>query len=298
MPDDPKTFSTPAICLCGADDAIPFRHVERMGCGFRVVRCRFCGHVYMSPRPSAEEIRAMYGEGYYRGEAPVRYRDERSDEGVLRPLAQGRLERIEKVAGRRGRLLDVGCAFGLFPAVAAERGWEAVGVDLSEFAAEEGCRRYGLDIRAGTIEAQGFPPGSFDVITAFEFVEHLESPGLFFDECARILRPGGWLVIQTSNVESVYARLAGARWVYFIPCHLHYFSPRSLRVALKRSGFSVEFSYCGTDIPWRSIRRGLVGRGVVGGLVRHVLRKMTLGPVAVGGGMVVYARAGGVKETG
>jgi 2-polyprenyl-3-methyl-5-hydroxy-6-metoxy-1,4-benzoquinol methylase len=96
-----------------------------------------------------------------------------------------------------GDLLDVGCSHGAFVALSALAGYKSTGLELSPWVVEYAKETFKVPILNGPIEAQGLKTASFDVITLFDVLEHLQDPRRSIQECARILSPGGMLVIQT-----------------------------------------------------------------------------------------------------
>ena len=100
-------------------------------------------------------------------------------------------------AGRRPRILDVGCAFGDFLAVARDR-FEPFGTDLSEDATADAREALpAATICPGGIEAVGTTPlvGPFEVVTALDVLEHLDRPGEALDRIGRVLVPGGLVLV-------------------------------------------------------------------------------------------------------
>jgi SAM-dependent methyltransferase len=187
-------------------------HVE-----WNVVRCRACGLGYVNPRPTPDEIGRYYPADYFERRAThdARYR-----------LLAGH------VPGEPGRLLDIGTARGDFPALMRERGWDVAG--LERFV---GGNPHGIDIhRARFPEECDLPSESFDVVTAWAVFEHLHDPAAAFAECARLLRPGGRLVIQVPNLRSVHGRLSRQEDV---PRHLFFFAPPTLRRYAEGNGLSL-----------------------------------------------------------
>jgi SAM-dependent methyltransferase len=86
-----------------------------------------------------------------------------------------------------------------------------------------------------------FASQRFDAVTLWDVLEHLPDPHAAVAEVARLLRPGGRLVLTTGDVGSLAARLSGSRWhLYTIPEHLFFFSRRSLRLLLAAHGLRVE----------------------------------------------------------
>lgn len=244
-----KTFATrpraeplsPRPCpLCGGRDLAP-----HWDCGsFRFARCLSCGLIQQNPQPEASAVLARYDESYlaYEEERQFDYRDlELLALADLRfEEAAAPLRRRAEAEGRLPRVLDVGCATGALLADFRERGWEAVGVEACAPAAAYGRKRFGLDIRASTLEAARLPSASFEVLHASHLVEHLNEPAAFLKEAARLLAPGGLLVLATPNADGLQARLLGPEWRSAIYDHLCLFSRRSLPDLLARKGFAVE----------------------------------------------------------
>lgn len=163
------------------------------------------------------------------------------------PLFEG-----ARAGGRAPRALDVGCATGALLAALRDSGWDPQGVEISEAQARYGSERHGIPIFAGALEAAAFPAASFGLVHASHLIEHLNAPGPFLDEAARILAPGGILVLTTPNADGFQARLKGPEWRSAIYDHLYLFSRRTLGELLARHGFSVARS-----VTWGGWPRGM-----------------------------------------
>jgi len=205
--------------------------------GFDVLRCQGCGLVFVWPRPTGEELEAFYSAGGYHADV---------DEAERRRTFAERLARIEDLAPRRGRLLDVGCASGLFLDVARGEGWDVAGVDLNRNSVDA-ARERGLDVRHGDLGAQDFAPGGFDVVTLFDAIEHTGEPRALLEQCHRLLRPEGLLVVTTPNVSGLVPRvtwglfgLTLGAWEHPTPPgHLVQFSRATLERLLGECGYAV-----------------------------------------------------------
>jgi SAM-dependent methyltransferase len=101
-----------------------------------------------------------------------------------------------------GRLLDVPAGDGPVRAAAERLGYRVVALDLFPAPDFRG-------VRADACAALPFHPGSFDTVLSMEGIEHFEDQAGFLRECARVLRPGGRLIVTTPNVLHLNARLAG-----------------------------------------------------------------------------------------
>jgi SAM-dependent methyltransferase len=181
----------------------------------------------------------------------------------------------ERLLGRRGRFLDVGCGRGGVVWAARKHGWDAEGCDISAEFVRYARDVVGVNAHAATLEAMAYPDQTFDVVTLVEVIEHLYNPAETMKELRRVIRPGGLLYISTPNEESIYHsvgnlyyQLRRLDWcVNLCPTwnlyHIYGFSPRSLRYLFKHNGFWVEelTTYPGTTpVPDR--------RGFWGGIER------------------------------
>jgi SAM-dependent methyltransferase len=147
---------------------------------------------------------------------------------------------IEAIVGARGRCLDFGCAIGVMVRAAQDCGWKAVGYERSRWAADYGREHFGIEIETGDGSADPFAAGTFDLITMWDVIEHLERPREVIELVHRWLRPGGFLAINTLNSAGVGARLAGLKWRHLRPpVHLQYFTRKSLIWLLQSHGFGV-----------------------------------------------------------
>lgn len=215
--------------LCGSRDFKRLFVAERSR--RQVVRCRGCGLVFYNPQPSPAQAAALYSTDYFEGDFPAAGAD-----AQVR-LAHRRLERIEREV-RMGRLLDVGCGRGRFLAAALERGWKAVGLDVSPAAAAMARSASGAPVFEGELTAdRPTELEPVDVLTLWDVLEHLADPVAALAAAPRWLKPGGLLFVQTQNVNSIAAAWLGSRWEQFVEFHLYHFSSSTLRAALERSGF-------------------------------------------------------------
>lgn len=136
-----------------------------------------------------------------------------------------------------GKLLDVGCGSGDWLLSMRELGWEVTGVDFDESAVKEGRER-GLTVYCENLEQLNFPNESFDAVCLNHVIEHVYDPVRTLKECARILRPGGKLVVSTPNGSSLGHRIYKKYWRGLEPPrHLHIFSFQSMHQAISLAGF-------------------------------------------------------------
>ena len=127
-------------------------------------------------------------------------------------MSRTRIGPVEIIAGKpRGRLLDVPAGHGLESSRLRELGFTVAAAEL--FPQPNRDREIGW-VQADANEPLPFHAGEFDYILSREGIEHLENQAGFIRECARVIRPGGMIVITTPNVMHVASRLS-----YFLTFH-------------------------------------------------------------------------------
>lgn len=191
--------------------------------------CRTCTHRYVYPLPEPDELARYYRRGYW---SEMEEAGE-IDAGVRRLLARLQQEHPG------GRVLDVGCAAGRKAAVMRDMGLRVVGLEPYE----EGCRlaweSHGLEVTCAYLQDADLPPESFDAVTFFDVIEHVNDPVGDLRAAYGLLKPGGTVYLKVPNMRSWQARLFGKWWaVLDPPRHLHHFTPKSLRQALLTTGFA------------------------------------------------------------
>ncbi|MEZ5355796.1 MAG: methyltransferase domain-containing protein [Bryobacteraceae bacterium] len=135
---------------------------------------------------------------------------------------------------RRKRVLDVACGAGYGSAELAATAASVAAIDIAEGAVRQAAASYergNLRFACASATALPFRDRAFDLITAFEVIEHLEDWDLLLSEAARLLAPGGQLIVSTPN-KSYYAearKLAGPN-----PFHAHEFEFEEFGAALER----------------------------------------------------------------
>lgn len=109
--------------------------------------------------------------------------------------------------GRCKKVLDVGCLGGKLSRLIADQNNEVWGVELNPAAATE-ARKLGIKVKVVDIgEGLPFESGTFDVVNAAQVVEQLYDTKFFFQEVSRVLKPGGFLLFTTPNLNSLENRV-------------------------------------------------------------------------------------------
>ena len=205
--------------LCGAGTVLEGERSD-----VTLHRCGACGFVSGHARDESD-VPERYRH-YHRGTPPAapEYRYEAF------------LAEAERRIGR-GQMLEVGAGRGGFVRVAVRRGWSVCANEVSDTGLEQ-LRETGAEVVTGPVERAGFASQRFDFVVSLEVLEHLHEPAAHLRELARITRPGGLLLLTTPNFGGLSRRRLGLRWRVIDPEHVGYFTPRTLRSALREAGYT------------------------------------------------------------
>jgi 2-polyprenyl-3-methyl-5-hydroxy-6-metoxy-1,4-benzoquinol methylase len=284
---DPR-YERVAICdLCGSPSSnhsiILWKHNTPM------VRCTSCGLVYANPRWKAEYLFGRYTPDYWQDYAD-KIRHTAIDPAANQAFYAAPLNHLEPVR-QTWRLLDVGCATGEFLSAAQARHWQVYGVEPSPIGAALAERVPGATIHTGTLDTAPWPDAYFDAVALFEVIEHLQSPRAYIEKIARLVRPGGMLVLTTPNIRSLAYFLVGRRWDPVGPNdHLYLFSPKTLQRLLDSCGLTIHHMHTlATDTTtWRAwLRYPLLQH--LAPLLRHASYPLTK-PFLLGDSIFLVAR--------
>lgn len=219
--------------------------------GMTVVECPLCGLAYLNPRPRKDLIYRFYEKEYFDGTAL-----DRGDGGVKVKLGSNihqltkkkifnrRISLIREQFGniRGKKVMEVGCATGDMLYALKSQGADVRGVEISEYAASL-ARKRGLDVTAGKIEEYvAGTDKTFDLVVAFEVIEHVGSPKRFLKTLAGLVRSaGGTIILDTPNYGC--ANRFGDDWFGFQTSfeHLYFFSMESLKRYAYENGLKVTY---------------------------------------------------------
>ena len=231
--------------------------------GYRLVLCATCGLAYIANPPDAAGLASLYsadGGGSYHTQ--------------LRDPANPEVARMARIAARHlsfvrevstsGALLDVGCSTGAFLTEAKQAGFAASGIEYALESAAFAGETTGCRVEHGTLADSTTASGSLDVLTAFDVIEHVPDPAGELARMYDLVRPGGWLVLSTPNIDGLFPRLSYplanrlGHWPHAEPPHhLYQFSVRTLSAMLVTAGFvpgpvrhcNIELSYSFGTLP-------------------------------------------------
>ena len=232
-----------ACNLCGGRDAVPVARgrdfeYDTSDTEVSAVRCTRCGLVYLRPRPAAAALPTIYPDDYYA------YDFEAKLPGIVRRVKDrvdaAKVGLYRRLVPRAGRLLDVGCGDGRILDMLRRHGrpdWDLWGVELGPRAVAR-ARAKGYTVLAGRFEDVALEPEAFDLLVMNQLIEHVDDPRAMLAKARAALRPGGHVVIETPNLDSLDARLFRRRYWggWHFPRHFTLFTAATLAAAVRAAG--------------------------------------------------------------
>ncbi len=203
-------------------------YIDRPEKSHILMRCPECDLF----QKGALKTAVIYEDAYH--DEYERRRDAKTVTAKLRLGAAKRYLRSADV-----KMLDIGCSVGATVNAAREFGWQASGVDISSSAIEF-CRNDGLDCYEISGVELPFDDNTFDLVTHWHVIEHVEDVAVALAEWRRVLKPGGIMMLETPDSSYRKAQLMGPKYAKFWPsAHLYTFNRNNLSSILTRSGFEV-----------------------------------------------------------
>ncbi len=232
---------------------------------FRYVSCEKCSTLFVNPRPS----RAMIGEFYSKSPSARFWIND-----FFKPVAEMRREKIFKPrAERLSKMMpwnekcvigDIGSGFGIFLEEMRKimPGNRYIAIEPSPEMASI-CRDKNLEAKCAGLEDISGMDNGFDVLTGFELIEHLFSPGAFFKKVYSLLKPGGSFIMTALNGMGFDILLLWERSKSVMPPHhLNFFNPDSIRQPLEKAGFEITEVSTPGRLDWDIVEGMIRGEGL------------------------------------
>lgn len=211
--------------------AVTEKHVGIHG---TIVSCHGCGFAWVVDTELVESLVASYSQSgvdtVYEKEVAGRKKTNRKQ-----------IQEIGRYLSPPAKLLDIGCYTGIFLDDAQQHGFSVFGLEPSQAAYRKARARGLAQVINGSVtdDVSYFKSDFFDVITAFDVIEHLVDPHALPRFASLHVKTGGILVISTPDFDSLFSRIAGESWHAIIPHHVTYYSKKTLGLLLEHHGFEV-----------------------------------------------------------
>ena len=195
--------------------------------GFDICACTECGHRMADPGDWSAHVARTYGDDYFTG-GGAGYSDYVS-EGPLLRAAGRRYARLLARHTAPGRILDVGAAAGFVLKGFEDCGWRGTGIEPNASMARHARDVVGIRVVTGDLETVDLDE-TFDVVSIIQVIGHFRDPLEALRITAKLVRSGGYVLIESWNRNSLTARIFGRQWhEYSPPSVLHWFSLDGLR---------------------------------------------------------------------
>ena len=220
-------------------------HLGHVKGSWRLMLCRSCNSVTISPMPATENVAALYPELYSFRPDLIRERSgsrlaPQAEALFSRLINAGEVNRVRKGTGiSSGSMLDIGCGTGERMARFAQAGFHVRGLEIQPQLVEHVRKTYRLKADLSSFEQLPYRRESFDLITIYYVMEHLRDPPGMMSKIYSIIKPGGWLAAEMPLADSLQGRLLGRRWSQYAeaPRHLAIPSQSGIIQLLQTAGF-------------------------------------------------------------
>ncbi len=211
---------------------------------FTIVKCHTCGLMRTNPRPTPESISFYYPSDYgpYMGTRIEAIGNDTGKASIWKQLAKKIFQFNTKCMPPLGpgRMLEIGCASGLFLHEMANRGWHVEGLEVSKSAAVA-AQKAGYNVYVGTIESAPDPAQPYDIVVGWMVLEHLHDPLVSLQRLNSWVKPGGWLVVSVPNAGSLEFLIFKDAWyALHLPNHLCHFTPKTIKALLSKAGWQIQ----------------------------------------------------------
>lgn len=223
--------------LCGSSKfAVIFNRNQT-----QILKCLKCGLVFRSPIPDFTKIQEFYNKkGLIENKYFAGLKKNYNLQNPAVKLYLKELEKLKNITGP-GRALDIGCAYGVFLDLAKKYGWDPHGVEISQKSSVYARKHFKIPVFSGKVEQAKFRTGSFELVTMWDLIEHLQDPLATLKEVKRILKKDGYVLILTINIDSLIGKLSGfspkTKDLLYDRQHNYFFSSKTLAKMLKKTGF-------------------------------------------------------------
>ena len=208
---------------------------------FDLLQCENCGFQFTQGFPVEKEIGKYY-------ETPDYISHSDTKKGMMNELyhlvrsrmLQKKAQLINNITGKTsGKILDIGTGTGYFSHTMQQKGWQVEAIEKSEQARSFAKKNFNLDIKDDS-GLNDFSSGSFDVITLWHVMEHLEHLNETWERLHELLKDDGCLVVAVPNCSSYDAQKYKEFWAaYDVPRHLWHFTPDSIKKFGEKHNFTL-----------------------------------------------------------
>lgn len=240
------------ICHSLSIRSIGERYDDRYGFPgyFSLLTCIECEHQFLNASFTANQLKSLYSQYYPRTSFKSEDHRPHQEEKGLKAWLDGLNSSAFRWIPPNVRILDIGCGFGEALGYHKARGCEVYGVEADANIIRV-AEKFGYNVEVGLFDADRYIPNSFDYVTLDQVFEHVQNQAEVLRGIAKILKPGGWVILSLPNAEGWGAKLFGRKWInWHAPYHLHFFSIKSMQLTAEKAGLVLEETKTLTASAW------------------------------------------------
>jgi SAM-dependent methyltransferase len=217
---------------------------------FSIAKCTCCGHKSLNSSFNSNEITCLYSDYYPRSSNKLgEYKPHQEISGIDSWLRGDRFHAFRWVPNNV-RVLDIGCGFGETLGYHQARGCDAYGVEADTNISRV-AEKFGYNVHVGLFDPDIYETNYFDYITMDQVIEHISNPIEMLSNVAKVMKPGGTLILSTPNANGWGSKIFGGRWInWHVPYHLQFFTKNSIGIMANKSGFILEKRITITNSDW------------------------------------------------
>ncbi|MCL2041894.1 MAG: class I SAM-dependent methyltransferase [Bacteroidales bacterium] len=220
------------ICQCCLNDDTS-QFIERYKKnGFVVLECKKCSFNFIPPR-YRENV--TYGD-YKSDDTLMQIRQGNNWLKVQRNLLRYKLIRKYK---KSGTLFDLGVGWGHFLYTGRLLGYDVYGIEIANNPYIYAKNDLNLPVDQIDFFQMDKPDKSYDIITMWDVLEHIDKADLVIEKCSKLIKDNGYIIIQVPQIDSFIAKRQKESWTMMGLDHVNYFSKKNIPVILNRHGFDV-----------------------------------------------------------
>jgi len=227
----PDIFDEAICCVCNNSDPKEFK-VKYKKDNYAVCECNKCSLVFIPP--------------YFRKQISYEnYKDENVANAVRNGNNFVKIERhklrynLIKKYKPNGSLFDLGAGWGHFMLTGQQLGYDVYGIEISE----QPYLYSKNDLKLPVDHIDFFDmkeDKTFDIITMWDVLEHIDKADTFIEKCARVNSKNGYIVIQVPQIDSYFAKKYKDDWKMMSLDHVNYFGKKTITQLLNKHGYEVE----------------------------------------------------------
>jgi 2-polyprenyl-3-methyl-5-hydroxy-6-metoxy-1,4-benzoquinol methylase len=207
---------------------------------FELWKCGECGFIFTQGVPPADEIGKYYQSQDYISHSDTSKGLMNKAYHISRNFMLGKKYRMIKRVSQGKKLLDIGCGTGYFAGYLKQKGYKVAGVEADQNARDFAKRVFGVPVFSPAEFLNGEIEGSFDVITLWHVLEHLDDFNLYLERMLEHLTPFGTIVIALPNCSALDARHYRGYWAgYDVPRHLWHFTPSTFKILAEKHDLKI-----------------------------------------------------------